>query len=153
MCKSQPPIQIIQITFFENFSVLCDFTCFGIMSGNSSSLGDELWPHLLSLFEAHSVSESEEFSSFLRLFFFFLFPDVWHLSDLDLVSLSPSGGGECSNDVATLQIMCNNIHYALKLRSCTYSDFHRRNKTIFTLNRMLHLKGPCTICRLSESAV
>lgn len=62
------------------------------MSGNSSSLGDELWPHLRSLCDAHSVSESEECSSFLRLFFFFLFPDVWHLSDLDLFSLSPPGG-------------------------------------------------------------
>lgn len=67
---------------------LCELTCFGMMSGNSTtSLVDELCPHLISLcVDAHSVSESEESSSFLLIFFFFLFPDVC-LSDLDFFSL------------------------------------------------------------------
>lgn len=60
------------------------------MSGSSSiSLGDEVWAPLMSFCgDAHSVSDSEESLFFLRFFFFFLFPDVWHLSKLDLFSIS-----------------------------------------------------------------
>lgn len=95
--------------------LLCELTCFGMMSGNSTScLVDELCPHLISLcIDAHSVSEYEESSSFLLIFFFFLFPDVWYLSDLDFFSFSSP---EKNIVGASRQILYINDHCTIMVR-------------------------------------